>query len=108
MPIVPGASPTPEDRLPLLDERLRRLTVVAGHATTSVVPGLQVERVFEAAALGRVEVALHVAERDPRPAGKPAGQRERLFLEPRVGHDAVHDPELARLRGVYDVRRVVE
>src|SRR3990172_3716052 len=74
--------PPPEDGLALLDERLRRLPVVFRHPAARVVPRLEVERVLERAALGGVEVPLHVAVRDPRAAGEPGRQPERLLLHP--------------------------
>src|SRR2546422_11615613 len=98
----------PEDGLPLLDERLRRLRVVLGPPARGVVPRLEVELVLERPALRRVEVALHVAVGDPRAPREPRGERHGLVFETRVGDDPVHDPERQGLLSVHDVRGEVE
>src|SRR5919197_2948584 len=98
----------PEDRLPLLDEGLRRLAVVLGQPAARVVPRLEVEQVPERPALRRVEVPLHVAVGDPWAPREPRGERHRLLLEATVGDEAVDDPQLPPLHGVHDVRGEVE
>src|SRR5438309_6032230 len=97
-----------EDGVPLLDEGLRRLTVVLGQPAARVVPRLEVEQVLERPTLRRVEVALHVAVGDPWAPREPRGERHRLPLEVRIGDDPVDDPELPRLAGVHNIRGVVE
>src|SRR2546427_12922944 len=82
----------PEDGLPLLDERLRRLPVVFGHPAPGVVPRLEVELLLERPALRRVEVALHVAVGDPRTPREPRGERHGLAFEARLGRRPLHDP----------------
>src|SRR3989442_8969401 len=89
--------PAPEDGLALLHEGLDRLAVVVGHATAGVMPGLEVEQVLERAALGRVEVPVHVAAGDPRSPPEPRRQRHRLLLEPRARNHPIDEAELQRL-----------
>src|SRR5207237_6703183 len=81
-----GVLPPAKGGLARLDEGARGFAMVLGEARARVVPGLEVETVLQRAGLGRVHVALHVAERDARTMGEPGGEGLGLLVEPRVRH----------------------
>src|SRR3954447_16869951 len=103
-----GGSAAAEDGRALLDEGLRRLTVVLGHPRVGVMRDLEVEALAELAVDGSVEVLLHVAVRHSRPLCETSGDRNR-FVEQRVHREhAVDDAEVDGLLRIDPLRQEVE
>src|SRR3954463_10691222 len=89
-----GGSAAAEDGRALLNEGLRRLTVVLGHPRVGVMRDLEVEALAELAVDGSVEVLLHVAVRHPRPFGESPRDRNRVVEQGVRREHAVDDAEV--------------
>src|SRR3954451_13925505 len=102
-----GGSAAAEGGRALLDEGLRRLTVVLRHPRVGVMGDLEVEALAELTVHSSVEVLLHVAVRHPRSLGESPSDRDRL-VEQRVRREhSVDDAEVDGLLRIDRLRQEV-